>query len=77
VAGETVVNLKLDSGSVFEALQRQIGDWRLSDHEFRPDTDEIHVYHDSGGAGRVTLTVAFELERAQLEAVLRSSKPAG
>jgi hypothetical protein len=77
MAGETVVNLKLDSGSLFEVLQEQFGGWRLADHRFEPDADELRLYADTGGAGRISLTIGFELDRAQMEHLLRSARPAG
>jgi hypothetical protein len=77
MAGETVVNLKLDSGSLFEVLQQQFGEWRLADHRFQPDADELHMTTDTGGGGRISLTIGFELDRAQMEHLLRSARPAG
>jgi hypothetical protein len=73
---ETSVHLRLDSTSVFDALVRQVGQWQLSEHVFDPDVDEVRISYDSGGTGRVAVTVGFELDRAQMEEVLRAARPA-
>lgn len=77
VVNETPVTLKLDSVSVFEAVREQVGDWRLADHAFNPGVDEIAMSYDSGGSGRVALTLVFELDEAQMAAVLSAARPAG
>jgi hypothetical protein len=73
---ETSVTIKYDSASLFSALVQQVGEWKLSDHEFDPDTDEIRVSHDSGGSGRIAITVNFEFDRAGLDAILRTARTA-
>lgn len=77
VAGETEVNLRLDSESLYEALRAEVGDWRLAEHEFRPEADELRISYDIGGTGRVSLTVGFELDRDQMDRLLRTAHPAG
>jgi hypothetical protein len=73
---ETTVTLKIDSASLFAALNRQIGDFRLADHTFDTGSDELRVSYDSGGTGRVAVTVVFELDEAQMTELLREARSA-
>lgn len=73
---ETTVTLKVDSASLFAALNRQVGEFRLADHEFDTATDELRVSYDSGGSGRVAVTVVFEFDRPQMAQLLRETRPA-
>ncbi len=77
VANETSVRLKLDSASVFEALRAEVGEWRLSEHDFDPDSDEVRMSYDSGGSGRVAFLTVFELSAEQMDRVLTAARPAG
>jgi hypothetical protein len=72
---ETRVTLTLNSASLFEALREELGEWKLSDHTFNPDVDEVIVSYDSGGSGRVGLTIGFELDAAQMARFLDAAKP--
>lgn len=76
VGAETHVTLKIDSGSLFDALRKQLGEWRLSEYRFRPEADEVAMSYDSGGAGRVALTVVFELDELQMARLLQDARPA-
>lgn len=76
VALETHVNLLLSSASLYRALLTQQGDWRLQDHRFDTDTDEIRISYDVGGSGRLALTVGFELSREEMAALLAAAVPA-
>lgn len=73
---ETTVTLKVDSASLFEALNRQVGAFHLADHEFDTAVDELQVSYDSGGSGRVAVTIVFELDEAQMAQLLREARPA-
>lgn len=77
MSAETFVSLRLDSASVFEALREQIGEWRLTEHEFDPRSDEVSVSYDTAGSGRVALTVSFELDQDGMGRLLQSARPAG
>jgi hypothetical protein len=72
---ETTVTLKMSSESLFAALLKQIGDFRLAEHSFDVASDELRVSYDAEGSGRVAVTVVFELDAAQMEQVLRDSRP--
>ena len=73
---ETTVTLKVDSASLFAALNRQVGEVRLGDHEFDPAMDELQVSYDSGGSGRVGVTIVFELDQPEIPQLLREAQPA-
>ena len=73
---ETTVTLKVDSASLFAALNRQIAEFRLADHEFDPAMDELKVSYDSGGSGRVAVTIVFEFDEPQMAQLLRDARPA-
>jgi hypothetical protein len=73
---ETTVTLRIDSASLFEALTRQVGDFRLSEHAFDTGMDELRVAYDSGGSGRVAVTIVFELDESQMTQLLREARPA-
>ena len=73
---ETTVTLRVDSASLFAALTRQVGDFRLEDHAFDTATDELQVSYDSGGSGRVAVTIVFELDESQMARLLREARPA-
>lgn len=77
MAHETHVRLTLDSGSLFQAVQAEVGEWKLHEHEFDPATDEVHVSYDSIGSGRVAVTIAFEMTAEQMARLLRDARPAG
>jgi exoribonuclease R len=72
---ETAVQLRLDSRSLFEALIRQLGEWRLDQHEYQVDSDEVRMSYDAGGSGRVAVTIGFELDRDGMERLLREAQP--
>jgi hypothetical protein len=76
VASDTSVTLMLDSAALFTALQAEVGAWRLQDHEFDPQSDELRMVYDRGGTGRVALTVAFELDREQVARLLDAARAA-
>lgn len=73
---ETSVQITLDSASVYAALLQQVEDWRLDDHEFDPETDEIRISYDSAGSGRVSVTVSFEFDAEQMGRILTAARPA-
>ena len=73
---ETPVTVRLDSSSLFAALNRQVGEFRLADHEFNTAMDELHVSTDTGGSGRVAVTVVFEFDATQMAQLLRDARPA-
>jgi hypothetical protein len=75
VAGETHVTLTYDSSSLFDALRELLGDWRMNEHTFDSSADEIRISHDSGGSGRLALTVVFEFDRAQMARLLGAARP--
>jgi hypothetical protein len=72
---ETAVHLRLESRSLYDALLRQLGEWRLDEHEYQPDSDEVRVSYDAGGSGRVAVTVGFELDAEGMERLLREARP--
>jgi hypothetical protein len=74
MASDTSVTLMLDSASLFTALQREVGAWRLQDHEFDPQSDELRMVYDRGGTGRIALTVAFELDERQMARILDAAR---
>lgn len=76
MTSETQVTVKLDSGSVFEALQHQLGDWRLTDHTFDANVDEVKMSYDSGGSGRVAITIGFELTLEEMARLMAAARPA-
>jgi exoribonuclease R len=76
VTSETQVTVKLDSASVFEALRQQLGDWRLAEHSFDVNTDEVRMSYDSGGTGRVAITIGFELTLAEMARLMAAAQPA-
>jgi hypothetical protein len=76
MAMDTQVTLVLQSASLYEALLRHLGDWRLQDHEFDSEADEVRVSYDVGGSGRIALTLGFELTEAQMAEILRNAVPA-
>jgi hypothetical protein len=73
---ETTVTMKVNSRSLFAALLEEIGDFRLAEHTFDVGSDELQVSYDPEGSGRVALTVVFELDAAQMEHLMRSSRAA-
>jgi exoribonuclease R len=75
MANETPVTLKLDSSSLFEALRDEITEWRLSEHTYNADTDEVRMSYDSGGSGRIALLTVFELDAEQMARVLSAARP--
>lgn len=76
MSAETQVIMKFDSLSLFEALREQVGEWRLGEYAFDPAADEMRMSYDSGGSGRVALTVVFELNREQMAQLLQNSAAA-
>jgi hypothetical protein len=74
MASDTSVTLMLDSAALFAALQREAGEWRLQDHEFDPQSDELRMVYDRGGTGRIALTVAFELDERQMARILDAAR---
>lgn len=76
MARETHIDLLLSSASLYRALVSQQGDWRLQDHRFDPDVDEVRISYDVGGTGRLALTVAFELSKEQMADLLDRAAPA-
>jgi hypothetical protein len=77
MTAETSVSLRLDSASVFDALRDHVGEWRLSEHTFDPQTDEVKISYDTSGSGRVAVTVSFEFDRDAMGRLLQTARPAG
>lgn len=76
MTAETSVHLRLDSASIYDALRDRIGEWRLSEHEFDSEADEVRVSYDTAGSGRVVVSVSFELDRDGMDQLLRAARPA-
>jgi hypothetical protein len=75
VARETQVTVTYDSSSLFEALRNQLGDWRMNDHRFNSSSDEVRISYDSGGSGRLALTLVFEFDQAEMSRLLAAAGP--